>query len=80
MAPPCDELDGPLTDAIAPIPSKQAAWLKAQFKKAGRKLDMGKSCIRFRTLDDLPLEAIGEIVASTPVDAFLARYQAIRKR
>jgi hypothetical protein len=40
---------------------------------------MGKSCIRFRTPDDLPLEAIGELVASTPVDALIAQYEASRK-
>jgi hypothetical protein len=39
---------------------------------------MGKSCIRFRTPEDLPLEAIGELIASTPVDAFIAQYEANR--
>jgi hypothetical protein len=58
----------------------QAAKLKAAFKAAGKKADMGKSCIRFRTPDDLPLETIGELVASTPVDAFIAQYEAMRRR
>lgn len=57
----------------------QAAKLKAAFKAAGKKADMGKSCIRFRTPEDLPLETIGELVASTPVDAFIAQYEAARK-
>ena len=39
---------------------------------------MGKSCIRFRKPEDLPLETIGELVASTPVDAFIAQYEASR--
>jgi hypothetical protein len=34
---------------------KKAAWLKDEFKKAGKKLAMGKSCLRFKKLDDLPL-------------------------
>ena len=45
--------------------------LEAGFKAAGKKLDMGKSCIRFRTQDDLPLEVIGDAVAATPLDAFV---------
>ena len=60
--------------------SEQAGWLKAAYKKAGKKPDMGKSCIRFRAVDDLPLDAIAKIVASTPVKVFIARYEASRKR
>ena len=41
---------------------------------------MGKSCIRFKTLDDLPLDALGEIIAGTPPDEFIARYEASRAR
>jgi hypothetical protein len=58
---------------------KQEAWLKEEFRKAGKKLDMGKSCVRFKSLDDLPLDVIGKAVASTPPDAFIAQYEAIRK-
>ncbi len=57
---------------------ERAAWLRAAFATAGRKLDMGKSCLRFRRLEDLPLEAIGEFVAARPVDAFVARHEAAR--
>jgi uncharacterized protein YdhG (YjbR/CyaY superfamily) len=43
--------------------------LKAAFAKAGKKLDMGKSCIRFRKADDLPLDVIAaEIASATPAD------------
>jgi hypothetical protein len=58
----------------------QAAALEAAFRAEGKKADMGKSCIRFRTPEDLPLAAIGRLVASTPVEAFVARYEASRKR
>lgn len=53
-------------------------WLREAFREAGKKLDMGKSCIRFRKLDDLPLDVIGQAIASTPPDAFVARYEAVR--
>ena len=46
--------------------------LVAAFKAAGRKLDMGKSCIRFKKLEDLPLDIIGRMVAATPMSAFVA--------
>ena len=49
------------------------------FRKAGKKLDIGKSCIRFRTDDDLPLEVIGWAVASMPPDAFISRYESARR-
>lgn len=41
---------------------------------------VGKSCLHFHKLDDLPLDAIAEVVASTPPDEFIARYEASRKR
>ena len=39
---------------------------------------MGKSCVRFRSLDDLPLDVIGETIAKVPLDRFVAHYQAAR--
>ena len=59
--------------------SALATWFKAQFAKAGKRLDMGKSCVRFKSLDDLPLDAIGGVIASTTVDAYIARYERSRR-
>jgi hypothetical protein len=56
----------------------EAAWLADAFARAGKKLDMGKSCVRFRSLDDLPLDALAEFVGRTPPDAFIARHEAAR--
>jgi Domain of unknown function (DU1801) len=53
--------------------------LREAFKAAGKRLDMGKSCVRFRKLDDLPLETIGELIAATPVDAYVSAYEAIKR-
>jgi hypothetical protein len=60
--------------------AKQPARVAAAFEKAGKKLDMGKSCLRFRALDDLPLAAIGEAIASMPPERFIALYEAGRRR
>ena len=54
-------------------------WLRTEFASAGKKLDMGKSCVRFKKLEDLPLEAIGRAIARTPVDAFLKMYERSRR-
>lgn len=58
----------------------QAKAFRAGFAKAGKKLDMGKSCVRFKTADDLPLDVIGEAIAATPVEAFIATYEKGRRK
>ena len=58
----------------------QEKKLRDGFRKAGKKLDMGKSCVRFHRLEDLPLEVIGEVIAATPPEAFIARYEASRAK
>ena len=50
------------------------------FKKAGKKLDMGKSCVRFKTAGDLPLDVIGRTIAATPMKAFIGQYERARKK
>ena len=54
--------------------------LREGFARAGKKLDMGKSCIRFKKLEDLPLDVIGELVATLTPEQFIARYEAARKK
>ena len=54
--------------------------LEDGFKKAGKKLDMGKSCVHFKSLDDLPLEVIGENVSRISVDAFIKAYEDSRRK
>ncbi len=53
-------------------------WFTEAFKASGKKLDMGKSCVRFKKLDDLPLDVIGQGIARTPVGEFIALYEASR--
>ena len=53
-------------------------WFVEEYEKSGKKLDMGKSCVRFKTLDDLPMELIGDVIARTPVSVFLERYEAVK--
>jgi uncharacterized protein YdhG (YjbR/CyaY superfamily) len=53
--------------------------LRAGFKRAGKRLDMGKSCIRFQTTGDIPLPLIGRIVAAVPMAKWVALAQSARK-
>lgn len=53
--------------------------LKAAYKQAGMKLDMGKCCLRFKRLDQLHEEAIAEIISQTSPEEFIARYEQSRK-
>lgn len=48
---------------------------KQKYQASGKKLDMGKSCIRFKKLEDLPLEVIKEQIASISVDEFIDIYE-----
>ncbi len=57
----------------------QAAQLKAAFAKSGKKLDMGKSCVRFKKIEDLDLEAIADVIRSTPPEKYIAMYEAGRQ-
>ena len=54
------------------------AWFVNRYKATGKKLNMGKSCVRFKTIDDLPIELIGEGIARTPVAAFLEMYESVK--
>ena len=53
---------------------------KEGFLASGKKLDMGKSCVRFRSLDDLPLRLIGETISRTSVAQFIERYEKSRNK
>jgi hypothetical protein len=54
-------------------------WLEREFQKAGKKLDMGKSCLHFKRLEDLPLDVIARVVGGTPPEKFIEQYEASRK-
>jgi hypothetical protein len=54
------------------------AWFRERYAASGKRLDMGKSCVRFRKVEDLPLDVIGETIARTDLDRYLAHYRAAR--
>jgi uncharacterized protein YdhG (YjbR/CyaY superfamily) len=50
-----------------------------KYRETGKRLDMGKSCVRFRRIDDLPVDLIGETIAGINVDTFIEVYEAGRR-
>ena len=59
---------------------QQQQRLRDAFQEQGKKLDMGQSCIRFQSADDLPLDTIAELTASTTPEEWIAIFEASRKR
>jgi len=55
-------------------------WFKDEFKKSGKKLDIGKSCLHFKKLDDLPLDVIAKVISRVPVDNYIKTYEASRRK
>lgn len=56
------------------------AWFRKAYKASGKKLDMGKSCVRFKKLEDLAVDVIGKAIARTPVKEFIRIYEKAMKR
>ena len=54
---------------------REMEWLKKAWAKTGKKLDMGKACIRFKKVEDLALAVVGEAIRRVPVKAYVARYE-----
>ena len=57
-----------------------AAWFREAWTKAGKKLDMGKSCIRFKKVADLPLEVIGQAIKRVPTKKYIEYYESVIKK
>jgi hypothetical protein len=55
-------------------------WFEAAYKKTGKKLDMGKSCVRFKSLDALALDVVGDAISKVPVDEYVASYERLQAK
>jgi hypothetical protein len=53
-------------------------WFRERYAASGKPLDMGKSCVRFRRLEDIPLDLIGETIARADLETYLDQYRAAR--
>jgi hypothetical protein len=55
----------------------EARWFRDAWAKTGKKLDMGKACIRFKTIDALALDVLAESLRRMPVRTYVERYEEI---
>jgi hypothetical protein len=53
-------------------------WFEDAYRATGKRLDMGKSCIRFKRLEDLPLDVVAQAIARVGVDQYIAHYEKMR--
>ena len=53
-------------------------WFVESYKATGKRMNMGKSCVRFKNPEDLPLDLIGQAVARTSVEGFIEVYERAR--
>ena len=58
----------------------QERKLRDAFAAAGKRLDMGKACVRFQRADQLELDAIGDIIASVPMERWIEIAKAAWKK
>ena len=54
-------------------------WFRQAWARSGKKLDMGKACIRFRKLEDLLLDVVGEAIRRVPARDYIETYEASRR-
>ena len=55
-------------------------WFVTEYPKhSQQKLDMGKSCVRFRKFEEIPFKLIGELMKKMSVKEWIERYEADRK-
>lgn len=55
-----------------------AQWFRDAWAASGKnKLDMGKACMRFKKLDDVALDVIGEAIRRIPAQRYIERYQQV---
>lgn len=62
---------------VAFVPGGEERF-KASYLATGKKLDMGRSCLRFKKADDLAAELVAETIRSTTLDDFIEGYEASR--
>jgi hypothetical protein len=63
------------------IEGDDGQWFRDAWAKSGKKkLDMGKSCIRFKSIDDVPLDLIGRTIKGVPVKQHIEFYEKAFKQ
>jgi len=56
--------------------AEQDDWFRKAWAKTGKKLDRGKGCVRFKKIEDVPLEVIGEAIRRVPAKKYIEHYES----
>lgn len=62
------------------VPMYLMPALQERLAAAAPKLKMGKGCVNFKQVEELPLETLANVIAATPLDDYVAQLQARRKK
>ncbi len=57
--------------------TEHTKWFQDAWAKTGKKLDMGKACVRFKKIEDLALEVIGEAIKRVPAKKYIAHFEGL---
>jgi Domain of unknown function (DU1801) len=60
--------------------NRYARWFREAWARSGKKLDMGKACIRFKKVEDLPLDVIAEAIRRVPASMYIEFCEASWRR
>jgi len=58
---------------------KMRLKFEEEYKSTGKKMDIGKSCVRFRKIENLPLELVGKAIAAYDVETYIQNVDKIFK-
>jgi hypothetical protein len=67
-----------LEPLIASVRESVPGEFEERYRASGKRMDVGKSCVRFTKLDDVPLDVVGWAVAQIGVEHYVERYEASR--
>ena len=76
-----DSLPGERREPVGTVRDVVNAHLPAGYAEQmdwGMRLDIGRSCVRFERLEDLPLDVVGEVIGMIDPGDLIARYEAAR--
>jgi hypothetical protein len=54
-------------------------WFREAYAASGKTLRMGKSCVHFRKLEEIPFEVVERAIAKVPVEAYIKMYERARQ-
>lgn len=74
----CDCFEPKQGDGALSRANEHAKWFRDAWAKTGKELDMGKACIRFKRIEDVALDVVGEAIRRVSARMFIDAYEASR--